>query len=181
MEQRTNETPFEELYRRTAPAVRGYLTARGVDDPEAVTQDVFLALLPRLATAHGGEAGISTLLFSIAHARSVDHHRRRTRNPVTVEYAADDDPRIAPSAEDRVLGSAKNSSVVAMLGALPVQQREVLLLRIVADLPIDSVATIMNTTAGAVKQLQRRALLTLKGDLAPDPHRTAAAAEGNVA
>lgn len=148
----------------------GYLTARGVDDPEAITQDVFLALLPRLATIHGGDAGISTLLFSIAHARSVDHHRRRTRNPVTVEYAADDDPRVTPSAEERVLGSAANSPVVAMMSTLPAEQREVLLLRIIADLPIESVATIMGKTAGAVKQLQRRALLALKSGLSLEPN-----------
>jgi RNA polymerase sigma-70 factor (ECF subfamily) len=160
------------VYRRLAPAVVGYLTARGVDDPEAITQDVFLALLPRLATVHGGEAGMSTLVFSIAHARSVDHHRRRTRNPVTVEYAADDDPRVTPSAEARVIDSAANSPVVAMLSTLPAEQREVLLLRIVADLPIESVATIMEKTAGAVKQLQRRALLALKGGLSTEPHAT---------
>ena len=148
----------------------GYLTARGVDDPEAITQDVFLALLPRLATIHGGDAGISTLLFSIAHARSVDHHRRRTRNPVTVEYAADDDPRVTSSAEERVLGSAANSPVVAMMSTLPAEQREVLLLRIIADLPIESVATIMGKTAGAVKQLQRRALLALKSGLSLEPN-----------
>jgi RNA polymerase sigma-70 factor (ECF subfamily) len=164
--------------------VLGYLSARGVDDPEAVTQDVFLSLLPRLATVHGGEAGISTLLFSIAHARSVDHHRRRTRNPVTVEYAADDDPRVAPSAEDRVVGSAKNSPVVAMLDTLPTEQREVLLLRIVADLPIESVATIMDKTAGAVKQLQRRALLALKNGLGTAPRTvpsSTADADGSTA
>ena len=116
---------------------------------------------------------MSTLVFSIAHARSVDHHRRRTRNPVTVEYAADDDPRVTPSAEARVIDSAANSPVVAMLSTLPAEQREVLLLRIVADLPIESVATIMEKTAGAVKQLQRRALLALKGGLSTEPDVTA--------
>jgi len=88
---------------------------------------------------------------------------------VSVEYAAADDPRVAPSAEERALGSAGNSPVVAMLDTLPAEQREVLLLRIVADLTIESVATIMNKTAGAVKQLQRRALLALKNGLVAAP------------
>ena len=92
---------------------------------------------------------------------------------MSVEYAADDDPRVAPSAEDRVVGSAEHSPVVAMLDTLPAEQREVLLLRIVADLPIESVATIMEKTAGAVKQLQRRALLALKTGLGREPDATA--------
>jgi RNA polymerase sigma-70 factor (ECF subfamily) len=96
---------------------------------------------------------------------------------VSVEYAADDDPRVAPSAEERVVDSAVNSPVVAMLDTLPPEQREVLLLRIVADLPIESVATIMDKTAGAVKQLQRRALLALKTGLGREldatPHGSA--------
>jgi RNA polymerase sigma factor (sigma-70 family) len=96
---------------------------------------------------------------------------------VIVEYAAAEDPRFAPSAEERVVDSAVNSPIVAMLHTLPAEQREVLLLRIVADLPIDSVATIMDKTAGAVKQLQRRALLTLKNGLGREldatPHGSA--------
>lgn len=89
---------------------------------------------------------------------------------MTVEYAADDDPRVTSSAEERVLGSAANSPVVAMMSTLPAEQREVLLLRIIADLPIESVATIMGKTAGAVKQLQRRALLALKSGLSLEPN-----------
>ena len=39
---------FRVIYEELAPVVLGYLTAKGVADPEAVTSDVFLAALPRL-------------------------------------------------------------------------------------------------------------------------------------
>jgi RNA polymerase sigma-70 factor, ECF subfamily len=42
----------------------------------------------------------------------------------------------------------------------------VLYLRIVADLPIEQVAQVIGRSAGAVKQLQRRALLALRAALA---------------
>ncbi len=38
---------FGAVYRTLSGAVLGYLKARGVDDPEAVTQDVFLAFFPQ--------------------------------------------------------------------------------------------------------------------------------------
>ncbi|PJI51961.1 hypothetical protein CTI14_50625 [Methylobacterium radiotolerans] len=59
----------------------GYMSARGVDDPEALAQDVFVAVLPRLGSITGGAAGLKTLVFSVAHARVVDHYRRTERRP----------------------------------------------------------------------------------------------------
>jgi DNA-directed RNA polymerase specialized sigma24 family protein len=77
---------FSAVYRKLSRSVFGYLRARGVEDPEAVTQDVFLALYTRMGTLHGGIEGVKTLVFSIAHARAVDHHRRRGRVPASTPY-----------------------------------------------------------------------------------------------
>ncbi|BAS11716.1 ECF RNA polymerase sigma factor SigD [Arthrobacter sp. Hiyo8] len=49
-----------------------------------------------------------------------------------------------------------------LLDSLPEDYREVLALRIVAELSLESTARIMNKTPGAIKQLQRRALARLK-------------------
>jgi RNA polymerase sigma-70 factor (ECF subfamily) len=49
-----------------------------------------------------------------------------------------------------------------LLDHLGGDQREVLALRIVAGLTVEQVADIMGKSAGAVKQLQRRALITLR-------------------
>ena len=145
-----------------APSVLGYLKARGVEDPEAVTHDVFLAVLPHMHKAHGGEAGLRSLVFSIAHARAVDNYRHRGRVPVSVAYAPETDERVEASAEDRVVESVEHSAIVQLVERLNPEQREVILLRIVADLPLESVATIMGKSVGSIKQLQRRALIALK-------------------
>lgn len=153
---------FDSIYRSFSPAVCGYLKANGVDDPEAVTHDIFLAFLPRMATIRGGESGVKTLLFSIAHARVVDHHRYQARTPVIMEYDPDSDNRTSASAEDRVIGSTTDTDALSLLDVLTPEQREVLLLRVVGDLPLEQVAGIMQKSVGAVKQLQRRALAVLK-------------------
>ncbi|HEV7205177.1 MAG TPA: sigma-70 family RNA polymerase sigma factor [Jatrophihabitans sp.] len=145
-----------------APRILGYLRAKGVADPEAVTSDVFLALLPKLPGVTGGAAGVRRLAFAIAHARMVDEHRARARGPLTVRYEPADDRRTSNSAEDDAEYSLAADRVRAVLQRLPDDQREVVTLRIVADLSIEQVAEIIGRSPGAVKQLQRRGMLAVR-------------------
>ncbi len=157
---------FTLAYRQHAAAVLAYLRSQGVEDPEAVTQDTFVALHPRLTSLSGGAAGLRTLIFSIAHARVVDHRRHRARVPLPVEYDPATDTRVTPSAEDHVVNDL--SGPFALLAPLLPEHREVLALRVIADLSIDETARIMNRTPGAIKQLQRRALAALREHVALD-------------
>lgn len=150
---------FGAAYRSFAGPVQGYLRARGVDDPEAVTQDVFLAFYPKIGALTGGLQGAKSLLFSIAHARMVDYYRRLERRPQLNPYDPEQDARTTPSAEHAV---ELQGSAAAMLDGLSEEHQEVLALRVVADLSIEQVADIMGKSTGAVKQLQRRALHNLK-------------------
>lgn len=155
-------TAFRTIYQELAPVVLGYLTAKGVTDPEAVTSDVFLAVLPRLDELTGGVPGLRTFVMSVAHARMVDDARRRRRQPPLHEYDPAGDPRVAASAEYEAIASISAAGIVELLDELPADQRDVLALRIVADLSIDAVAEIIHRSPGAVKQLQRRGLLGLR-------------------
>jgi RNA polymerase sigma-70 factor (ECF subfamily) len=159
---------FAAAYRSFAGPVLGYLRARGVDDPEAVTQDVFMAFYPMVADLTGGLQGAKSLLFSIAHARLVDHYRRVERRPRLSPYDPQDDHRTTPSAEEQAVDLDGGAS--ALLEGLSREHQEVLALRVVADLSIEQVAGIMGKSAGAIKQLQRRALQNLKAQtLAKQP------------
>jgi RNA polymerase sigma factor (sigma-70 family) len=155
-----------DIYEWLAPAVLGYLRAKGVADPEAVTSDVFVAVLPQLARVTGGPTGLRKLVFSIAHARMVDDHRERSRRGEADSYDAENDPRVVESAESSAQETLATQRVVAILDLLPADQREVLSLRIIADLSIDQVAEIMGKSSGAVKQLQRRGLIVIRQALA---------------
>jgi len=153
---------FSLVYRTYASQVLGYLTARGVEDPEAAMQEVFLSVLPRLDTVHGGEAGLKTFIFSVAHARMVDDHRRQSRTPVKLSFEPELDQREDTSAEKEALRRISPREVLGLLDGLPQDQREVLSLRLVGGLSIEQTAETMDKSAGAVKQLQRRALLKLR-------------------
>ena len=155
---------LRRLYDELAPPVNGYLRSRGASAPEDLTSEVFLVVFTRLPEVTGGMAGLRTFVFSVAHARLVDDLRRRSRQPETVEFDPGRYERRATSAsaEDQALASMSDESVRAVLGRLPEDQRDVLLMRLVGDLTVDEVAAVMGRSSGAVKQLQRRAVVALR-------------------
>jgi RNA polymerase sigma-70 factor (ECF subfamily) len=153
---------LREIYEALSPKVLGYLRGRGAEDAEGLTSEVFVQVFRRIGRVHGGVAGLRTFVFSVAHARLVDELRSRSRRPVTVPYDAAEDQRSSRSAEAEALDNDAPRRVYEMLDELNPDQRAVLVLRVVADLSIDETATALGKTPGAVKQLQRRGLLTLR-------------------
>ncbi len=150
------------VYALLSPKVLGYLTAHGADDPEGLTNDVFVHVLRRLGGLAGGAAGLRTFVFSVAHARLVDDVRRRARRPAQHPYVPDLDDRREQSAEHAALAGKDGEHLNQLLERLGEDQRSVIMLRILGDLTIEQTAEILGKTNGAVKQLQRRGLLTLR-------------------
>jgi len=157
----TSTDRFTAAYRELAPRVLGYLRSHGVDDPEAATDDVFLALHRRFDSIEGGDAGVRTLTFSIAHARLVDYHRAHARRPIHVSFEAHEDPRRSASAEDVAIDLA-GGTATALLAHLGSAQQEVISLRVIAGLSLEETAQVMDRSVGSIKQLQRRALESLR-------------------
>lgn len=158
-----DEDAFAILWRELSPAVCAYLTARGAADPEALTSDVFIAVLPRLSDLEGGVAGLRTFLFSVAHARLVDEFRRNARRPDLVEFDSVRHDRAVPSAEHEAMTGPR--TVYELLDRLSEDYRAVLALRVVADLDLEQTARVLGRSVGAVKQLQRRALVALRAEI----------------
>ncbi len=160
---------FAVLWRELSPLVLGYLKTRGAADPEALTSDVFVALLPRLRELTGGVNGLRTFVFSVAHARSVDEFRRRARQPDVVEFDQLLHDGAADSAESDALERIGTTQVQQLLDGLTPDHREVLALRVVGDLSVEQTAVVMRRSTGSIKQLQRRALIALRAQLDGDP------------
>lgn len=159
---RGDRDAVEALYRALAPRVLGYLRARGVEDAEGLTNEVFIAVIPRLDSVRGGAAGLRTLVFSVAHARAVDEHRRRSRRGVHASYEPEHDPRQVDSAEAVVMGGVTTEEVGELLEELGEDQRAVITLRVLAGLSLEETAGVLGKSVGSVKQLQRRGLLRLR-------------------
>ena len=157
------EWAWERLYGSIAGGVRGYLAAQGAVDPDDLTGEVLLQLVRGLPRFEGDEAGFRSWVFLVAHHRLIDE-RRRHRREATL---ADKQQPAAPSAgaDTATLDAETDAEWRQRLEGLSDDQRHVILLRVVADLPAEQVALILGKRVGTIRVLQHRALTRLRADL----------------
>jgi RNA polymerase sigma factor (sigma-70 family) len=154
------------IYREYSPAVLRYFRARGAREPEDLLGEVFVQIVRHLAQFEGSVSDFRTWVFVIAHNRLIDERRAATRSIVD---AATDDVLTASGgighAEDDAMGRMANDRVMAVLGRLTPDQRDVLFLRLFARLTVDEVAQVVGKRAGAVKALQSRGLAAIRREM----------------
>ncbi|HEX5896422.1 MAG TPA: sigma-70 family RNA polymerase sigma factor [Thermoleophilaceae bacterium] len=163
------EWAWTQIYEELAPAVTGYLTARGAPEPTDLASEVFLQIVRDLPSFEGDEPQFRAWAFTIAHRRLLDDSRYRARRPVEptphVPLAGE---ACAETAEDEALRELSAQRVRRILAGLSTDQQSVLLLRIIGDLTVQQVAGVLGKSPGAVKALQRRALAMVERELATE-------------
>jgi RNA polymerase sigma factor (sigma-70 family) len=157
---------FGRLFRLLAPAVEGYLRMQGADDPEGLTSEVFLGAFCRMGSFSGDGQAFRSWLFTIAHHRLVDDRRRRARRIPTTPLDRSADARAGGDVEEDALASLGTAGAVRLLADLSPDQRDVLALRVIADLTVEQTARVLGRPPGSVKALQRRGLAALRKKLA---------------
>lgn len=161
---------LERLYRVFSPVVLGYLRVQGAADPEDLTNEVFLGVFQRIQAFAGDEERFRSWVFTIAHSRLIDERRRLSRRP-PVAHDGPDVPveRTGGDAEQDALDRLSSRRVQALCESLVPDQRDVLLLRLMAGLTVEAIAESLGKSEGAVKALQRRGLANLRKILESDP------------
>ena len=154
------------IYTAYAPALFRFFLAAVRDRPTAedLTGDVFKSAIEDLPRFRGPVEALGGWLFGIARHDLSDYRRRQARNPVQpldnlLEEAAAAGGAMDP--EELALDRVEGDRVLAALRQLTPDQREVLLLRLVANLTAPEVAGILNKSTDAVKALQYRGLASL--------------------
>lgn len=174
--QRGDREAFAVLVKRHHKPVYNFVL-RQLKSPalcEDVTQDVFMRLVQN-AAEFKHEARLSTWLYAIARNLCIDQLRRlqHRRHPsLDQPVAAESDARTlgdsvsaqhpSADAERGAGGSEMQVSIVKAVEALPDDQREVFLLREIADLPFKDIAEITGVSENTVKSRMRYALDRLK-------------------
>lgn len=143
-----------DVYRAYAGGVLSYLRSQGVADPDDVLGEVFLNVTNSLARFEGDEDHLRSWVFTLAHHRIIDDRRRRARRPEVVDREVPE--RAAPPPPEPA-----DPELIAALSNLTEEQREVILLRFIADMPVDEVARVTNRSPGAVRALQHRGMAQL--------------------
>lgn len=153
------------LYRTFNPALVRFLEGRAAGAGADLAQDTWIALCAGLAGFDGDEHQFRAWLFTVARRRSIDHWRRAGRRPSTTN-----DPECLArlGSLDSAMGDLSAREAVAeLVRHLSPEQADVVLLRVVADLSVEEVATIMGKSPGAVRVMQHRALRRLAAILGP--------------
>jgi RNA polymerase sigma-70 factor, ECF subfamily len=152
------------LYQQYHLSIFRYLYYRVGDREiaEDLTSEVFVRMLRFLGGFKPPATSFQAWLFQIARNLSTDHFRKASSQKV-VELEEDvlaTDTNTDPAAVvDQLLTSEKLRKALDRLNE---EQREVIILRFIAEMPISEVAQTLNKSDDAVKGLQRRALLALR-------------------
>ena len=164
---------YETIYEELAPTVCGYFRLQGAREPEDLVSEVFLGAFRNLDSFTGSEAQFRSWLFTIAHRRLTDERRRWARRPqmagnrLTGDHEALPGDTYGGNVEDDALRRMSGDRVRSLVETLAPDQRDVILLRMVSDLTVDSIADILGKSPGAVKALQRRGLDALREKVEP--------------
>jgi RNA polymerase sigma-70 factor (ECF subfamily) len=180
--QRGERKAFVELVRRHNKPIYNFVLRqlRTPSVAEDLTQDVFMRLVQN-AAEFKHEARFSTWLYTIARnlcidqLRKLSHRRHASLDQPQRDGAEPSDSRplgetvadtnAQASAERGALSSEVRSSIVKAVDSLPDDQREVFLLREVANLPFRDIAEITGVGENTVKSRMRYALDRLKDAL----------------
>jgi RNA polymerase sigma factor (sigma-70 family) len=162
-----DECGFETLFRALGASVAGYLRARNVSDPDGIANEVFLRAFRSIHTFRGDADRFRSWIFTIAHHAAVDDARRRRRRVAEAPLAWA--PEIAGGeVEAEVLANLAHDRIQGLLRGLSADQRDVLMMRVVADRSVSETAAVLGKSHEAVKALQHRGLAALRRALCAD-------------
>ena len=161
--QQGDREALEELYLMHFDRIYSYLhmSVGNRHDAEDLTTQTFMKMLESIKRFRWRSAPFSAWLFRIAHNLAMDHFRasRRWQPEEEVPEPAGD---AEPSAEAVALQTIGRESMLQLIENLSQEQKQVLTLKFVFNLPNAEVATILGKSEGAIKSLQHRALVSLK-------------------
>jgi RNA polymerase sigma-70 factor (ECF subfamily) len=151
---------FAELYEANFERVYAFISRRVRDRSEAqdLTSDVFHQALANIGRFEWRGVPFASWLFRIAANAIADHYTLRSREqntPGPEQVQAVDFAGGLDEVERR-------ARLFRLVNQLPKEQRQVILMRFSEERSIREIADELGKTDGAVKQLQFRALQTLR-------------------
>lgn len=154
---------WRTIYEDLAPSLHSYARVRGATDPDGLVGDVFLEAAKDFNSFQGDERGLRSWLFTLAHSRLIDDRRMRDRRKTDPVDAADlTEIAGVDDVEAEVLQRLSSERLRGQMAALAPDQRDVLTLRILAELSVTETAAVLGKSLSSVKVLQHRGLRRLK-------------------
>ncbi|NNJ08087.1 RNA polymerase sigma factor, partial [Streptomyces sp. PKU-MA01144] len=165
--QQEDEGAFGRVYQLVQPGLLGYLRGLVGEDAEDVASDAWLEIARDLGRFRGDGAGFRGWTATIARHRALDHLRRQKRRPQT--SLLEQDVLELPGGRDTAdaaLETISTEQALALIGNLPRDQAEAVLLRVVVGLDGPAAARVLGKRPGAVRSAAHRGLRRLAERLA---------------
>jgi RNA polymerase sigma-70 factor (ECF subfamily) len=159
--QRGDELAFARLWRDLNPALLRYLGLAG-DAAEEIASTTWLDVVKGLERFRGDETAWRAWVFTTARRRAVDAARKRERDLRVWRRSASWVVELADDCADVVVDAISSADALRLVRRLPALQAEVVLLRVVADLPVAEVAALLGTSQGNVRVAAHRGLKALR-------------------
>jgi len=183
---RGDREALDDVLAELTPIVDRYCRARlggrerPIVSPEDLTQEVLLSVITSLPRWRQDSGSFVGFVYGIAAHKVANAFRSlgRDRSEATSDAPELFDVAEATSGpEEQAMDAWSRRRVSRLLGHLPERQREVLVLRTVVGLTAEEVAEATDSTPGAVRIAQHRALRRLRELLADDLREQRAARE----
>ena len=163
-----DEAGFALLWRTYQPGLLRYLRVVVGAAAEDVASETWLQVARDLSGYRGGPDGFQVWLFRVARHRAIDDRRWVRRRPEELVDPAAVPERVGVDAWTQAVEHLDTEWALTVIGSLPPDQAEAVLLRVVAGLDVGQVAGIMGKAPGTVRVLSHRGLRRLAERLGAD-------------
>ena len=157
---------FESLFLYFGPRIKALMLRAGSDHAlaEDLVQDVMTTVWRKVDLYAPERGTVSAWVFTIARNARIDRLRRGSSRPYedveAIEIAAED-----PDAEEAVLANQRAELVAEALAELPENQRRIIEMAYVDEIPQSQIAEILLLPLGTVKSRMRLAYAKLRSKL----------------
>ncbi len=164
---------FEELYLKYLKKVYTYVYYRvgNVDDAEDITESVFLHALIHLDRYQDRGIPFSAWLLRIAHNLVANWHRSASRRRSVGLESTEPLLDPAPTPEETAENREESRRIRDILATLPEERQQALILRYAEGMKHKEIGEVMGKSAGAIKVLIHRTLVSLHRSLSEKEDR----------
>ena len=156
--QNRDRQAFAQLFDHFAPRLKSFIMRKNTSAElaEDLVQEAMISVWTKAALYEASKGSVTTWVFTIARNLRIDRIRRDVHMPTT-ELGDYDEPSEAPEGEE-LLGRKQEDGLVARaLQGIPEEQRQILVLSFVEEMPQSEIAEKLSIPLGTVKSRMRLA------------------------
>ncbi len=157
---------FATLFDLLAPRLKSFMMRRGASPEQAedLVQEAMISVWTKAGLYNPDKGSVLTWVFTIAKNLRIDRIRKEASMPLAelIDYDA---PSDEPGHDEMLMRRQESQQVARALTEIPPEQKQVLMLSFVEDMPQMEIARRLGLPLGTVKSRMRLAYIRLRKTL----------------